>query len=59
MLQRSERKNVVAEGSSIIVTGGKGFLGRFVVQELAARGYEDVMALGSSDCDLVDAARDQ
>jgi len=56
MSQRSQRKNVVAQGSAVIVTGGKGFLGRFVVDELANRGYENIIALGSSDCDLVDAA---
>ncbi len=46
---------MVAKGSPIIVTGGKGFLGRFVVQELADRAYDNIVALGSSDCDLVDA----
>ncbi len=47
---------MVAKDSSIIVTGGKGFLGRFVVEELVRRGYDNVTALGSSDCDLVDPA---
>ena len=55
-ITRSTGENVVGKASSIIVTGGKGFLGRFVVEELAHRGYDNVTALGSSDCDLVDSS---
>lgn len=37
-----------------VVTGGSGFLGSFVVKELARRGYTDVFVPRSRDFDLVD-----
>jgi len=40
------------ESHSIIVTGGNGFLGRFVVDKLKARGYTDIVVPRSRDCDL-------
>lgn len=39
----------------IVVTGGTGFLGRHVMNELSGRGYERAVALGTADCDLTDA----
>ena len=46
------------QGKKIWVTGGNGFLGRFVVAELRARGAE-VLAPRSTDLDLLlpDAAQ--
>lgn len=44
---------MVAKNESIVVTGGKGFLGRFVCGELQRRGYEHVLAIGVDDYDLV------
>ena len=38
----------------VVVTGGSGFLGSFVVQELARRGYTDVFVPRSREYDLVD-----
>ena len=40
----------------ILVTGGAGFLGSFVVEKLRARGCEDVFVPRSRDYDLVDGA---
>ena len=44
----------IVPGKRVVVTGGSGFLGSFVVQELARRGYTDVMVPRSRDYDLVD-----
>jgi len=44
----------IVSGKRVVVTGGSGFLGSFVVQELARRGYTDVMVPRSRDYDLVD-----
>lgn len=38
----------------VVVTGGAGFLGSFVVEELERRGYKDVFVPRSADYDLVD-----
>src|SRR3954454_11877476 len=38
----------------VVVTGGSGFLGSFVVEELHRRGYTTVMVPRSRDYDLVD-----
>jgi GDP-L-fucose synthase len=40
----------------IVVTGGAGFLGSFIVERLAARGARDVVVPRSADYDLVDGA---
>jgi GDP-L-fucose synthase len=37
-----------------LVTGGAGFLGSFLVEELRARGATDIVVPRSRDCDLVD-----
>jgi GDP-L-fucose synthase len=37
----------------VVVTGGRGFLGRFVTEELRERGFRHVFPLGSSDYDLI------
>lgn len=39
---------------NIVVTGGNGFLGRFVVRELQNRGYDGVYTFGRKEFDLVD-----
>lgn len=41
----------------VLVTGGAGFLGSFVVDKLRARGVREVIAPRSRDCDLVDGAQ--
>lgn len=38
----------------IVVTGGTGFLGKHIMRELAGRGYEDALAVGIEELDLVD-----
>ena len=38
----------------VMVTGGSGFVGRHVVEELRRRGYQDVVGLSRADADLVD-----
>ncbi len=40
----------------VVVTGGAGFLGSFVLEELARRGARDVLVPRSHDYDLVDLA---
>ncbi|MCC6551874.1 MAG: GDP-L-fucose synthase [Polyangiaceae bacterium] len=44
------------ENKKIVVTGGSGFLGSHVVEELALRGAEGVVVPRSRDTDLTDAA---
>jgi len=39
--------------TTVLVTGGTGFLGRYVTSALEARGYASVIAAGSADGDLV------
>jgi len=42
------------KNTSILVTGGTGFLGHNVAKQLRQRGYKRVEAIGSADCDLTD-----
>lgn len=42
------------EGKRVVVTGGAGFLGSFVVEKLKARGCKDIFVPRSADYDLVD-----
>lgn len=44
----------MTDENPIVVTGGAGFLGSFVVEELEARGYEDVFVPRSEQYDLRD-----
>src|SRR5262245_45860480 len=44
------------ESARVLVTGGSGFLGSHVVEELARRGAKEVVVPRSKDCDLTDAA---
>lgn len=44
-------------GKRVLVTGGSGFLGGFVVEELGRRGVTDVVIPRSAQLDLTDAAR--
>jgi GDP-L-fucose synthase len=41
-------------GRRIVVTGGGGFLGRFVVRKLKEKGYENIFVPRSKDYDLVE-----
>ena len=41
----------------VLVTGGAGFLGSFVVEKLRARGVREIVVPRSRDCDLVDGAQ--
>ncbi|MCG5056402.1 MAG: GDP-L-fucose synthase [Myxococcales bacterium] len=50
--QTSERSPLA--GKRIVVTGGRGFLGSFVVEALRTRGAAEVFAPASADYDLVD-----
>ena len=43
-------------GKRVVVTGGAGFLGSFVVEQLRARGAGDIIVPRSRDYDLVDMA---
>jgi GDP-L-fucose synthase len=40
------------ENKTVLVTGGSGFLGSFVVDKLRARGPKDIIVPRSRDCDL-------
>src|SRR5437773_8901270 len=42
----------VAKNDRIVVTGGAGFLGSFVVEKLRARGYSDIIIPRRCDYDL-------
>jgi len=43
------------DGSRVLVTGGAGFLGSYVVEGLRARGCTEIIVPRSADCDLVQA----
>ena len=43
----------------VLVTGGTVVLGKAVCRELEASGYDDIVALGSKDCDLRDQVATQ
>jgi GDP-L-fucose synthase len=45
---------VKLDGKRVVVTGGAGFLGSFVVEKLRARGVSDLIVPRSRDYDLVD-----
>ncbi len=45
---------MIGKEGAVAVTGGRGFLGRFVIEELRSRGYDNLLPLGSADFDLVD-----
>jgi len=38
----------------ILITGGTGMLGTFLSQELKKVGYQNILAVGGKDCDLMD-----
>jgi GDP-L-fucose synthase len=38
----------------VLVSGGQGFLGRYLVEELDRRGYQNVLVPSRSECDLTD-----
>ncbi len=42
------------DNSRVLITGGKGFLGRFVSQELEKSGFKNIFPLGSTDYNLID-----
>src|ERR1700687_3451073 len=46
------RKAGASENARILVTGGAGFLGSFVLEELARAGYRNIIAPRSSEYDL-------
>jgi GDP-L-fucose synthase len=52
----NEPKSDYFRNKRIVVTGGAGFLGSFVVEQLRARGAGDVIVPRSRDYDLVDMA---
>lgn len=41
-----------AEPKRVLVTGGRGFFGAYIVEELEQRGYDRVFAPSRTDCDL-------
>jgi GDP-L-fucose synthase len=52
----NEPKSDYFRGKRVVVTGGAGFLGSFVVEQLRARGAGDVIVPRSRDYDLVEMA---
>ena len=48
----SKATSTLSKSDRIAVTGGGGFLGGFVLEELAARGYADVFSVRRRDFDL-------
>src|SRR5246500_5678885 len=48
----ADRKAQASQDTRILVTGGAGFLGRFVIEELARAGFRDIAAPRSSEYDL-------
>jgi GDP-L-fucose synthase len=52
----SEQMTSPLSGKTVLVTGGRGFLGSFVVDKLHQRGAAEVVAPGSAEYDLVDRA---
>lgn len=42
------------QNDKILITGGSGMVGTFLVQQLKQAGYQNVVAIGSKDCDLMD-----
>ncbi len=43
-------------GRKVVVTGGAGFLGSYVVEQLRRRGVDQIVVPRSADCDLTDMA---
>ena len=43
---------MISTTDRILVTGGAGFLGSFVVEQLKARGYRDIVVVRRKDFDL-------
>src|SRR4051812_20527725 len=48
--------NSINKTDRIAVTGGGGFVGSFVLEQLAARGYGDVVSIRQKDYDLTHEA---
>ncbi len=42
----------IKKNDLILVTGGTGFLGRYIIKELYTRGYSRILSIGSKDVDL-------
>ncbi len=52
----ASKKQMIGKNDKIVVTGGKGFLGGFVIEELMKRGYAQLVPLSVADYDLCDPA---
>ena len=44
----------MADTRRVLVTGGRGFFGAYIAEELEARGYGSVLLPSRSECDLTD-----
>src|SRR5262245_26039464 len=52
-LSARTRGETMSNRVRVLVTGGRGFFGLYIVEELHRRGYEYVHSVGRADCDLV------
>ena len=48
--------NNISKNASIVVTGGTGLVGKALTSALVREGFENVLSIGSKDCDLRDSS---
>lgn len=53
---KMKRPSNISKNSTIMITGGTGLVGRALTSALQKEGFENILSIGSKDCDLRDSA---